>query len=86
MKIGVVGAGAVGATAAYALVMRGVGSEIVLVDRAEKRAQAEAADILHAVPFAHPLQVRAGDYGDLAGDRVVLVAAGGGQRGGESRL
>ena len=40
MKIGVVGAGAVGATAAYALVMRGVGSEIVLVDKAEKRAQA----------------------------------------------
>ena len=43
MKIGIVGSGAVGATAAYALVMRGVGSEIVLVDKAEKRARAEAA-------------------------------------------
>ena len=86
MKIGVVGAGAVGATAAYALVMRGVGSEIVLVDKAETRAQAEAADILHAVPFAHPLQVRAGDYRDLEGARVVIVAAGVGQKPGETRL
>lgn len=86
MKIGIVGSGAVGATAAYALVMRGVGSEIVLVDKAAARAQAEAADILHAVPFAHPLQVRAGEYVDLAGCRVVIVAAGVGQRAGETRL
>ena len=86
MKIGVVGSGAVGATAAYALVMRGVGSEIVLVDKAEARARAEAADILHAVPFAHPLQVRAGDYADLRGCRVVIVAAGVGQKPGETRL
>lgn len=86
MKIGIVGSGAVGATAAYALVMRGVGSEIVLVDKAPARAKAEAADILHAVPFAHPLQVRAGDYADLAGCRVVIVAAGVGQKPGETRL
>jgi L-lactate dehydrogenase len=86
VKIGIVGSGAVGATAAYALVMRGVGSEIVLVDRAQERARAEAADILHAVPFAHPLQVRAGDYMDIAGARVVIVAAGVGQRPGEARL
>jgi L-lactate dehydrogenase len=63
-----------------------VGSEIVLVDKAEKRAKAEAADILHAVPFAHPLLVRAGDYSDLEGARVVIVAAGVGQRPGETRL
>jgi L-lactate dehydrogenase len=86
VKIGVVGSGAVGATAAYALVMRGVGSEIVLVDKAEKKARAEAADILHAVPFAHPLQVRSGGYPDLAGCRVVIVAAGVGQKPGETRL
>jgi L-lactate dehydrogenase len=86
VKIGIVGAGAVGATAAYALVMRGVGSEIVLVDRNDNRARAEAADILHAVPFAHPLQVRAGDYAALDGARVVIVAAGVGQKPGETRL
>jgi L-lactate dehydrogenase len=86
MKIGIVGSGLVGATAAYALVMRGVGREVVLVDLNKERAQAEADDIFHAVPFAHPLQVRAGDYADLAGSRVVVIAAGVNQRPGESRL
>ncbi|MGD8464193.1 MAG: NAD(P)-binding protein, partial [Anaerolineae bacterium] len=47
MKIGIVGTGMVGSTAAYALVMRGVGREIVLVDIDKKRAQAEADDIFH---------------------------------------
>jgi L-lactate dehydrogenase len=86
MKIGIVGAGFVGATAAYALVMRGVGRQIVLVDRNEARARAEADDILHAVPFAHPLDVVAGGYPDLAGARVVILTAGVGQRPGETRL
>ena len=52
----------VGSASAYALVMSGVGREIVLVDVNEARARAEANDIYHAVPFAHPLTVRAGDY------------------------
>jgi L-lactate dehydrogenase len=86
MKIGIVGAGMVGATAAYALMMRGVGREIVLVDLNQKRAEAEAADIQHAAPFAHPLTVRAGDYAALAGARVVIMAAGVGQKPGETRL
>lgn len=86
MKIGIIGSGNVGATAAYALVMRGVGREIVLVDKNTARAQAEADDILHAVPFAHPLHVRAGDYPDLAGCPVVIITAGVGQRPGETRL
>lgn len=86
MKVGIVGSGFVGATAAYALVMRGVGREIVLVDKNEARAVAEADDILHAVPFAHPMDVRAGDYADLAGCRVVLLCAGVGQKPGETRL
>lgn len=86
MKIGIVGSGAVGATAAYAMVMRGVGREIVLIDRNEARAQAEADDLLHAVPFAHPMTVRAGTYMDLDGCAVVIVTAGVAQRPGETRL
>jgi L-lactate dehydrogenase len=86
MKVGIVGSGFVGATAGYALVMQGVGREIVLVDRNAPRAAAEADDLRHAVPFAHPLDVRAGDYQDLAGCRVVIVSAGVGQRPGETRL
>jgi L-lactate dehydrogenase len=86
MKTGIVGSGFVGATAAYALVMRGVGRRVVLVDMNRSRAEAEADDILHAVPFAHPLEVTAGDYADLAGCRVVIVSAGVGQKPGETRL
>ena len=86
MKVGVVGSGMVGATAAYALVMRGVGREIVLVDKSAGRAAAEADDIRHAVPFAHALEVRAGGYADLAGCRAVVLCAGVGQKPGETRL
>ena len=86
MKVGVVGSGLVGATAAYALVMRGVGRAVVLVDKNEARAAAEADDIRHAVPFAHPLEVRAGSYSDLTGCRAVVLCAGVGQKPGESRL
>jgi len=86
MKTGVVGSGMVGATAAYALVMRGVGRRVVLVDQNRARAEAEADDIFHAVPFAHPLEVTAGDYADLAGCKVVIVSAGVGQKPGETRL
>jgi len=86
MKIGIVGAGLVGSTAAYALVMRGVGRQIVLVDRNEARARAEADDLLHAVPFAHPLDVVASGYAGLAGARVVILTAGVGQLPGETRL
>lgn len=60
MKVGIVGSGFVGATAGYALVMQGVGRETVLVDNNADRAEAEADDIRHAFPFAHPLEIRAG--------------------------
>src|SRR5687767_7806068 len=86
MKVGIVGSGFVGATAGYALVMRGVGREIVLVDKNTARAVAEADDIRHAVPFAHPLDIRAGDYQDLDGCQVVVICAGVGQKPGETRL
>ncbi len=86
MKIGIVGCGMVGSSSAYALVMSGVGREIVLVDIKRSRAEAEADDLFHAVPFAHPLTVRAGDYPDLAGARVVVIAGGVAQKPGETRL
>jgi L-lactate dehydrogenase len=86
MKIGIVGCGMVGSASAYALVMSGVGREIVLVDLNRARAEAEANDIYHAVPFAHPLTVRAGIYPDLAGAQVVVIAGGVAQKPGETRL
>lgn len=86
MKVGIIGAGAVGAATAYAIVMRGVAREIVLVDVNKVRAQAEADDILHAVPFAHPVRVSTGDYPQLAGSQVVIITAGAAQKPGETRL
>jgi L-lactate dehydrogenase len=86
MKIGIVGCGMVGSASAFALVMSGVGREIVLVDVNRARADAEANDIHHAVPFANPLTVRAGDYPDLAGARVVVIAGGVAQKPDETRL
>ena len=86
MKIGIVGAGQVGATAAYAMTMRGVGSEIVLVDRNVDLAAAQAQDILHATPWTYPVRVRAGEAADLDGAGIVLLAAGASQKPGESRL
>ncbi len=86
MKVGVVGTGMVGSAAAYACVMRGIGREIVLIDKNRTRALAEADDIFHAVPFAHPLILGDGDYPALKGCRVVVIAAGVNQKPGETRL
>lgn len=86
MKIGIVGSGFVGSTAAYAMVMRGIGREIVLVDKNETRSGAEANDLYHAVPFASPLKVTAGSYADLSGSKAVIIAAGVNQKPGEGRL
>ena len=86
MKIGIVGAGFVGATSAYAIVMQGAASEIVIVDRDDSLAAAQADDIMHAAPFSHPVLVRDGGYSDLGGSDIVVVAAGVGQQPGESRL
>lgn len=87
MKVGIVGSGNVGAGAANAMVLRGVAREVVMVDINTKRAQAEAEDILHAVPFSsHAVVVRQGEYSDLDGCSVVVITAGVAQRPGETRL
>ena len=86
MKVGIVGSGFVGATAAYAILLMGNASEVVLVDVNRKRSEAEAADIRHAIPYVHPMTINAGDYSDLKGANVVIITAGANQKPGESRL
>jgi L-lactate dehydrogenase len=86
MKVGIVGAGMVGSAAGYALALRGAASRIVFVDMNADLARAQAEDIAHAVPFASATVVTAGDYGDLAGAGVVILAAGVSQKPGETRL
>ncbi|MEI4487586.1 L-lactate dehydrogenase [Frigidibacter sp. MR17.14] len=86
MKVAIVGAGQVGAAAAYALALQGPASEIVLIDRSAALAAAQAEDIAHAVPFASAVRVRAGDYDAAAGSAVAILAAGVAQKPGETRL
>jgi len=85
-RIAVVGTGNVGSTFAYALLLSGLAAEIVLIDANRAKAEGEAMDLQHAVPFAHPTRIWAGDYADCAGAIVTVIAAGVNQKPGETRL
>jgi L-lactate dehydrogenase len=76
----------VGASFAFALLQRGLASEIVLVDADRERADGEAMDLNHGLSFAPPVEIRSGDYEELAGAAVVVVTAGAHQRPGQTRL
>jgi len=86
MKVGIVGCGFVGSSAAYALTLGGVATEIVLVDLNAGLARAQAEDLLHATPFSAPVRIMAGEYADLEGFGLVVLACGVGQQPGETRL
>ncbi|PRY24287.1 L-lactate dehydrogenase [Aliiruegeria haliotis] len=86
MKVGIIGAGMVGSTAAYAIGLLGVAHSVVLVDLDPAMARAQAEDISHGMPFASTTIVTSGGYEDLAGAEIVILAAGVGQKPGESRL
>jgi L-lactate dehydrogenase len=76
MKVGIIGAGKVGSACALALVMRGAAREIVLIDRTRERARAVATDLRYGTPLSPLVDIRDGDYDDLAGAAVVMVTAG----------
>jgi L-lactate dehydrogenase len=75
-RVGIVGAGRVGQACAYALVLRGSCRELVLVDRTRERALGVATDMRYGAPLSPPIDLAAGDAGDLAGADVVLITAG----------
>ncbi len=85
-KIAVIGAGRVGSTFAYTLIVRGLVSEIALVDLDMRRAEGEAMDLAHSAPLTSPVRVCAGSYEECADADIVMIAAGVAQREGESRL
>jgi L-lactate dehydrogenase len=85
-RVVVAGVGNVGATFAYALLLSGLASEIVLIDANRARAEGEAMDLNHTVPFTHPTRIWAGDYPDCSGAAVTVLAAGASQKPGETRL
>ena len=85
-KVGIVGCGFVGSASAFALMESGLFSEMVLIDANKSKAEGEALDISHGLPFAKPMNIYAGDYEDLSNASVIVLAAGAGQKPGETRL
>lgn len=76
MKVGIVGAGAVGSACLLALVMRGSAREIVLVNRNRKRADGVVTDVQYGAVLSPRVELRSGDYSDLAGTSFVMITAG----------
>ena len=85
-RVAIVGVGNVGATYAYALLLSGLAAEIVLIDANQPKAEGEAMDLNHAVPFAHATRIWAGDYSDCADAAITVITAGSNQKPGETRL
>jgi L-lactate dehydrogenase len=85
-KVGLIGTGFVGSSFAYALMQRGIASELVLIDANAEKAIGEMMDLHHGLSFTKPMKISAGNYSDLAGSKVVVITAGASQKPGESRL
>jgi L-lactate dehydrogenase len=85
-KVSLVGTGLVGSSFAYALMIRGLASELVLIDANAGKAEGEMMDFNHGLSFTRPMKISAGKYTDCAGSHVVVIAAGASQKPGESRL
>ncbi|WP_018248018.1 L-lactate dehydrogenase [Orenia marismortui] len=85
-KIAIIGAGGVGATTAYALMVQGIASEIPLIDINKEKAEGEAMDLNHGASFVKPVEVYAGDYSDCVGANIIIITAGANQKPGETRL
>ena len=84
-KAAIIGCGFVGSSTAFALMQKGLFSELVLIDADQKKAHGEAADIAHGRPFAHMMQIYAGDYADVGDCGLIIITAGAAQKPGESR-
>ena len=85
-KAAVIGCGFVGSSSAFAMMRTGIFSELVLLDVNRGRAEGEAMDIAHGLPFSRPMKIYAGDYADLAGCSLIVITAGANQKPGETRL
>mgnify|MGYP004461143489 CR=1 FL=1 len=85
-KIAIIGCGFVGSACAFALMQSGLFSEMVLIDSNEERAEGEALDISHGLPFSKPMQIYSGTYDDITDAGIIAITAGAGQKPGESRL
>lgn len=85
-KVAMIGCGFVGSASVFALMQSGLFSEIVLIDSDREKAEGEAMDISHGIPFNRHMKIYAGDYDDITDAQIVIISAGAGQKPGETRL
>lgn len=85
-KVGIIGCGMVGSSTAFSLLNSGLFTDMVLIDSNRERAEGEAMDLSHCLPFIRPLDIIAGDYPDLKDCGIIIITAGVAQKEGESRL
>lgn len=85
-KIAIIGCGFVGSASAFALLQSGLFSEMVLIDVDKERAEGEAMDISHGIPFAGPMNIYAGGYEDIDDAAIIVITAGANQKPEETRL
>lgn len=85
-KVAVIGCGFVGSATAFTLMQSRLFSEMALLDIDRQKAEGEAQDIAHGIPFAGPIKLYAGDYDDIADAAIVIITAGANQKPGETRL
>ena len=85
-KCAIIGCGQVGASCAYTFMQSGLFGEMVLIDVNIEKAEGEAMDLNHGLPFRSPMKIYAGDYSDIADAYIIIIAAGANQKDGESRL
>lgn len=85
-KVAIIGVGAVGASIAFALMSKHLYGEMVLIDMNKDKAEGEALDLSHGLPYASPMNIYAGGYEDVADASLVIITAGAAQKPGETRL
>ncbi len=85
-KIAVIGAGFVGSTTAYTLMISGLVSDLVLIDLNSEKAEGEIMDMNHGMPFVRPVRMMHGSYRDCADADIIIISAGANQKPGETRL
>jgi L-lactate dehydrogenase len=85
-KVTIIGAGMVGSTVGYSLVLQDIVDEIALIDLNEDLVRAQVMDLQHSVPFVGRTDIKVGTYDDCADSDVVVITCGAAQKPGESRL
>ncbi len=85
-KVAIIGCGFVGSSIAFSLMQKQLFSEMVLIDANTKKAEGEAMDLGHGLPYTSPMNIYAGTYDDIVDCAMIIITAGANQKPDETRL